>query len=256
MLAKSYMADKKFDKARELYARVPDSLMTAESRKYYVASIFSSGGDTIKAMEILRKLVDENPSDCVLSMELGNRSFQLKRNSDVVSIFTKRIANCPNEPKATPYLFIGLAYLRDKKYDSAIVALSNSIVADSSGSNMQAYLWLMNSYYSNKQYDKSVEVARQIIQKPVDNANKQMWATAYFFIGKSRFDAKDYKGAISNIEESLKLDPESGQSYLFMAASYQFLQDKDNACKYYHLGLKHDPKNVDLQKNMKALGCS
>jgi hypothetical protein len=33
------------------------------------------------------------------------------------------------------------------------------------------------------------------------------------------------------------------------------MSDKDNACRYYRKALQYNPKSVDAQKNLKALGC-
>ncbi len=254
MLAKSYLATKEYAKSREMYARVSDTLMTPEERKFQVASILSSGGDTTMALGILRKVMDANPADCSVAKELGRLSYNLKRYDEVVEVFGRFVANCPNEPKASPYLYIGLAEFSRKQYEPAIVALNKSIEADSS--YVQAYYWLMNAHATNKQMEKAVAVAQVLTARNIDEKeNAKILATAYFFMGNERFQAKDYQGAIKEFEKAVKYDPENSQSYLFSAYSYQFLKDKENACKNYRLTIKYDPKNADAKKNMTALGC-
>jgi hypothetical protein len=34
------------------------------------------------------------------------------------------------------------------------------------------------------------------------------------------------------------------------------MNDKDNACKYYHLTLKYDPSSPEAKKYLKQIGCS
>jgi tetratricopeptide (TPR) repeat protein len=253
MLAKSYYAVKQYAKSRDMYALVADTAMDDEATKLYGSSILLSGGDTTKALSIYRKLLDAHPQDCSLSMSFGNLLYTMKRWDDVIDVFTKRLATCPNEPKGTPYLYIGLANYTQKRYDQAIQALTSATQADTS--MVQAYYWLMNAYATNKQFDKSAEVAKEMIDHGFEKTNPKEVSTAHFFLGKSKFDAKDYKGAVEEFDQASKLNPESAQNYLFAAFAYQFQSDKDNACKYYRLVLKYDPQNADAKKNMKALGC-
>lgn len=253
MLAKSYYAAKDYAKAREMYALLPDGTLDEENTKLYGSSILLSGGDTTKALAIYKKMVDAHPQDCSLSMGFGNLLYTMKRWDDVIDVFTKRMASCPAEPKGTPYLYIGLANYTQKRYDQAIQALTSATEADSS--MVQAYYWLMNAYATNKQFDKAADVAHQMIARGFEKSNPKEVATAYFFLGKAKFDAKDYKGAADEFEQSTKLNPDYTQAYLFTAFSYQFLGDKDNTCKYYRIVLKNDPQNADAKKNMKALGC-
>lgn len=253
MLAKSYYAAKEYAKAREMYGMLPDTALDLESTKLYGSSILLSGGDTARAIGLYRKLLDANPNDCSLSMGIGNLLYQMKRWDDVIDVFTKRMAACPSEPKGTPYLYIGLANYTQKRYDQAIQALSGSIAADSS--TIQPYFWLMNAYATNKQMDKAAEVAQTMAGRDFDKTNPKEMATAHFFIGKVKFDAKDYNGAVAEFEKSVKLNPEYTQSYLFEAFAYQYLNDKDGACRSYRMVLKYDPNNADAKKNMKALGC-
>ena len=113
----------------------------------------------------------------------------------------------------------------------------------------------MNAYASQKQFGKAAEIGRVMAARGMDKTNPKEVATGYFFGGTDRFTAKDFKGAIAELDKSLKLNPENAQAYLYTAFSYQSMSDKENACKYYKLVLKYDPKNADASKNMKAIGC-
>ncbi|MBS1912470.1 MAG: tetratricopeptide repeat protein [Bacteroidetes bacterium] len=253
MLGKSYYASKEYVKAREAYALVSDSLFNTEGRKLYISSIMQSGGDTNKAVDMYRKLVADNPKDCDMSLSLGGLLYSMKRYDEVISVFTTRMTNCPDAPKTNPYLYIGLAYFTQNKYDQTVEALNNSIAADST--NAQAYYWLMNAYAKKEQYVKAGDLARVMVARGMDKTNPKEVATGYFFAGADRFKAKDYRGALTEFEKVIKLSPENAQAYLYMAYSYQLSKDKDNACRSYKLALKYDPKNAEALKNMKALGC-
>ncbi len=252
MLAKSYYAAKDYPKAAQMYALLPDTALNAEALKLFGSSLMLSG-DTARALDVYRKLVASNPTDCELSSSLGNQLYKTKRYQEAIDVFTKRMVSCPTEPMATPLLYIGLSNYTLKKYDSAISAFSRSIAADSS--QALPYYWLMNSFATTKQMGKAAGVARGFVQRGFEKTNPDWVATAYFFMGVDAFSSKKYKEAIDYFDQAIKLKPDYVMAYLYTAFSYQSLTDKENACKYYKLTLKYDPSNADAKKNMKALGC-
>lgn len=258
MLAKSYYAVKDYEKARDIYATLPDSVMDSEALQFYASAMLvtsKTAADTARAMDSYLRLVEKDPTNCDLSMEVGNMLYKMKRYDEVIDVFTRRMATCPEQPKATPYLFIGLSQFTQKRYDSAIAALEHSIAADSA--TVASYYWLLNANAAKKEFDRAADVARVMDKRGFasDEKNAATMATAYFFIGLEAFQAKDYKGAITYMERAAKLKPDYADAYLYSGFAYHSLTDKDNACKYYRLALKYSPKNADAQKNLKALGC-
>jgi tetratricopeptide (TPR) repeat protein len=253
MLALSYYADKNYAKSAQLYAMIPDSAMDSLSYTLYGQSTLLSGGDTARGVATFKKLIGLYPQDCNLSMGYGTMFYRMKRYQDAVDVFSKRLIDCPNEPTAIPNLYVGVSQYTLKRYDQAIDALTKAAAADSS--NLQAHYWLMNAYGAKSQNAKAVEVARVITRIGTEKDAPQV-AQAWAIIGKSRYDAKDYKGAIDAFNSSLRLNPESVSANMFTAISYHYLKDKENACKYYRLVLKYNPGNADAIKNMKTLGCN
>jgi tetratricopeptide (TPR) repeat protein len=257
MLAKSYMAVKDFPKAVAMYRLVPDSAMDAEATKFYGAALINTG-DTLGALAVYTRVTEQNPKDCETSLQLGNMLYKMKRYDQVVDVFTRRIANCPEQPAATPYLFIGLSQFSMKRYDEAIAALGRSIAADSASPQaFQSYYWLMNANAAKKDFAAAAAVARTMEKRGYasDAANAQGMATGYFFIGLEAFQAKKYKEAIDAMEKATKLKSDYADAYLYSGFAYHSLTDKENACKHYKLALRYSPNNKDAQKNLKALGC-
>jgi Tfp pilus assembly protein PilF len=253
MIAKSYYAAKDYAKAREAYGLVKPAALNQEATKLYVSSILLSGGDTLKAVDMYKRVVDANPTDCDLSGGLGSLLYSMKRYDDVIQVFTNRITNCPAQSPSSAYLFIGLSHFAKNRIDEAVDALNKAVASDTS--SVQAHFWLMNAYAKKDNFAKAGEVGRLMASRGMDKSNPKEVATGYFFAGTEKFKAKDYKGAIAEYDRAMKLNPESAQAYLYTAFSYQYQSDKDNACKYYNLALKYDPKNADVRKNMKTIGC-
>ncbi len=269
MVAKGYYAqaqsatkDGRADSARMLYqlasnayGTVQDTLLKKEDRVLYGFSILQGGGDTAKAIGIYRALVNEFPNDCDLSIQIGSRLYTMKRYQDVIEIFTKRNANCPDVSSASPYLYIGLSNYTLGNFPEAITALNSSIAADSTMT--QAYYWLMNVYANGKvdKVDSAAHIADLMIARGMAAENPKEVGMGYYFKGVSKFESKEYKAAIDELQKSIELNEDFSASYLFTAFCYQFLNEKSNACKYYKLTLQHDPDNATAKKNMASLGC-
>jgi tetratricopeptide (TPR) repeat protein len=256
MLGKAYYAIKEFGKSAASYAQAPDGALDQEALKLYGSAILSSGGDTTAAIGIYRRLIATNPQDCEMSLSFAGLLYKMKRYDDVISVLQKRMADCPTESKATPYLYIGLSQYTLKRNDSAIAAFSEAIRADSA--QFDPYYWLANAYAGQGKYDKVMDVVRvaegrnMTAEKP-DNGKKL--SQIYVLVAFDAFKAKNYTRAIEQADRAAKADPGNSKAYLVAAYSYQSLSDKENACKYYRLVLKADPNNADAKKNMKALGC-
>lgn len=254
MLAYSYMAVKDYPRAVSMYRLVPDSAMDAEATQYYGAALLNTG-DTTGALAVFVRVVEANPKDCETSLQLGNMLYKMKRYDQVVDVFTRRIANCPEQAAATPYLFIGLSQFSLKRYDEAIAALNSSIAADST--SFQSYYWLMNANAAKKDFAAAAYIARVMERRgfAANAANAQGMSTGYFFAGLEAFQAKKYKESIEYMEKATRLKSDYAQAYLYAGFAYHSLTDKDNACKYYKLALRYSPNDKDAQKNLKALGC-
>jgi len=62
-------------------------------------------------------------------------------------------------------------------------------------------------------------------------------------LGDLRFDAGQYKEAITYYEQSLALDPKNTRVRADMANAYAYTGNPDRAISEYETGLKYDPKN-------------
>lgn len=254
MLAKSYVAVKDWPKAVAMYKLVPDTAMDNEATQFFGAALMNTG-DTAGAIAAYTRLIDRDPKDCETSLQLGNLLYKMKRHDQVVDVFTRRIANCPEQPASTPYLFIGLSQFSLKRYDEAIAALNRSIAADST--QFQTYYWLMNANAAKKDFAAAADVARTMERRgfAAEAANAQGMAAGYFFAGLDAFQAKKYKESIAYMDRATKLKSDYGDAYLYAGFAYHSLTDKENACRYYKLALRYSPGNKDAQKNLAALGC-
>jgi tetratricopeptide (TPR) repeat protein len=254
MLGKSYYADKKYDLARKEYEMVPDSSLGIEGTKLYASALMLSGDDTSRALTLYKKMSDANPGDCELSGQLGSMLYSTGRYNDAIDVWSKRMTSCPGNDVGTAYFYIGLSQFALKRYDKAVDALKSCIAADTSVE--QAYYWLLNAYGAKKDFARGADVARLMEERDFQVSHPRWIATAWYFAGIAQFQAKKFKEAVPLFERGVKADPSFTENYLYIAFSYQSINDKDNACKYYNQVIRMGGENVKIARdNMKSLGC-
>ena len=113
----------------------------------------------------------------------------------------------------------------------------------------------MNALTALKQTEGIGMVFDAMLRNIPEDSDTNKLAAAYYFNGSAKFKAKDYEGAIVDMQKAIEIKPDYTLAYLYVAVSYHSLKDKTNACKFYRKTLQYDPENSTAQTNLKKLGC-
>ena len=68
---------------------------------------------------------------------------------------------------------------------------------------------------------------------------------AYYYRGCTRINAKQYQGAIDDLEKAVELKPDYADAYFNLGRTYYMMQDEDKACEYYKLAAKYGRPNLE-----------
>ena len=60
------------------------------------------------------------------------------------------------------------------------------------------------------------------------------------------FNEENFEKAIKYLEKDIVFNPKSSESYILLGKSYEGLEDKDNALKYYEIAFTLIPHNLEL----------
>ena len=60
------------------------------------------------------------------------------------------------------------------------------------------------------------------------------------------FNEENFEKAIKYLEKDIIFNPKSSESYILLGKSYEGLEDKDNALKYYEIAFTLIPHNLEL----------
>ena len=60
------------------------------------------------------------------------------------------------------------------------------------------------------------------------------------------FNEENFEKAIKYLEKDIVFNPKSSESYILLGKSYEGLEDRDNALKYYEIAFTLIPHNLEL----------
>jgi len=148
-----------------------------------------------------------------------------------------------NNDYAVPYYGRGLAYESQSKQTEAATDYEKAILIDPkyAEANCQYGLILINKGIKDQgciclQKAKSKKYEKAISSYSSNNCNDM--AVAFLNSGKIKLDAKDYKNAIEDFTNGIKLNNEIDQLYIKRAECYKALKQIDKAINDYNKALK------------------
>lgn len=258
-LADCYLAVKNYTKAKETYQELETNSTKFSSIDYrkYGQSCFLSG-DTLSAIKNFRKAIDmDKENNCNLMYFLGTLLSSQKNYAASNEILLMRLntGTCQDSLNSKVYYIIGSNFIFSNQADSSITYLEKSLELDPK--NMFAEIYLGDAYIQIKNEKLGLDKYKSVIAKeeadPTLNRNALLQAFAK--LSNYYLDKKNYQELNKNSKRWSELFPENAFSFLYLAVSYQGMNDKENACKNYSKVLKIDPNNSTAKKNRELLSC-
>jgi len=214
-------------------------------------------GDTTEAMIAFKELINRNPQQCDLLMNLGQLSRFVKNYEDAIFFFSKRLENCQNTNRIGKTIFyIGASYMSLEKMDTALIYFKKAIEEDPN--DVLSYVY-QGDVYSKLGFNDSSKISFKLaIEKGVADTTEQgknFVNQAYAKLCGIVFDEKNYKELHKTASEWTQFDPNYSYAFLYLGIASQGLEDKDAACRSYRKVIQLDPKNKPAQEMVKKLGC-
>ncbi len=237
-----YQQKKDYRRAIEAY----DSVLTLEPNNpkalFYKASLLAETGDKQTALNLYKT---------VLTFEPQNQQAREAISSIVRETMTptEYIGYLSKEGTLDELYDYSYKLHKDGKIEEAIHGYRAYIQKDQTKAD--AYVNLGICYASQDDYGSAITMLNVAKEKfPTNNlvlkTLKEMqgdYTSTRIAAASSSFEAKDYKKAI---EQYLEIKPETENTMLGVAASYQALNDYDNAINYYKKAESLNPKNAEI----------
>ncbi|MBO5738235.1 tetratricopeptide repeat protein [bacterium] len=242
-----FQQQKDYLKALKSYESVLALYPDNTQANLYKAQVLSLMGNKKEAFRLYQKVLSLDPTNAVAKSEIVGVMQDTMSPREFVAYLTEKAKN----DKSASSMLYDYAYKlhKDNKIDDAINAYN--AVLSSNTSNTDAYVNLAICYASKNDYknaEKVLNVAKtkfptnNLVLKTLQDVQKDSLSTALASASRS-YENKDFKTAH---QQYLSIKPATEESLLGVAASYQSMEDFDNAIDYYKKAMSISPKNSEI----------
>ena len=237
-----YQQKKDYRRAIEAY----DSVLTLEpgnaKAMFYKASALAEMGDKQTALNMYKSVVTLDPNN----MEARNAVAGLLKDTMSPTEYIDYLSKNGTEDELYDYTY---KLHKEGKIDEAIRGYRAYLQKDQTKAD--AYVNLGICYASKDDYGAAITTLNVAKDKfPTNNlvlkTLKEMqgdYVSTQLAAAAASYDAKNYKKAI---KQYLEIKPETENTMLGVAASYQALNDYDNAITYYKKAQALNAKNAEI----------
>lgn len=174
----------------------------------HMAGILASGGQGEKALGVLNRAIEQNPETGEAYFSKGLLLLNLKRQAEAEEAMRAGLARSPEV--AIGHYHMGRVLLESGKAEEAMASFERAISVNASFE--PAYLALASIYESRREKDRAVGVLKKYLQ----NVNPRNRDIRHQLV-RLYVDAKDYQGAIKELEDLVAEDPSDLDAQLRMA---------------------------------------
>ncbi len=232
---------------------------------YYGNTLLKLKKDTAqidKGLQNLLKAYQMDTTDYELFSNIATFAYQYNRFAFASEVISKKIAM--GKANSADYLNLGKVYYKTKQYGKADTTFTQLTKIDST--NIQAYMWLANTYASNEIDNKLPGIAKLKFEKlaeigAMDSVKfKNELFQAYSYLGayylltvKPTNNGK----ASTYFEKLTTLDPKNKQwlskGFQGLAAVFQNKKDYPKAIEYCNKVLEIEPNNLGIKTMKESL---
>ncbi|MHB1685891.1 MAG: tetratricopeptide repeat protein [Ignavibacteriaceae bacterium] len=237
-LGKIYMAEKKWERALEIYSGLA---VTDSTNSYFYEQLGkckSSLGDIDGALVNYKCANRLNPKNLNTILDLSYLLYLQKQLDSAINVVDAGLNYFPHSIEL--WNRRGDIYFIIPNYDQAIFSYSKAWDNGDTSASTQKNIGIC--YYWEKDYDS----AKTYLEKSIELNNKD--AIAYFYLGASLKEQKQYKTAIDNFKQAASLLRSEFLSNVYgqIGAAYQLNGKYCLAADFYQDALRENPTDRSM----------
>jgi tetratricopeptide (TPR) repeat protein len=240
----------------------PDKIITRDYLYYgHVLLKLKKNDEQIdKGLEMLTKAYNEDPTNLDVLGEIVVSAYFNKRFPIAVEMINKKIE--AGVAETDDYMYLGKTYYQMGNFTKADSVFSAITVKEPQ--NVQAYLWIANTYASLDP-DSKEGLAQPKYQKVIEVAStdtvkfKQELFESYSYMGSYYLLSQrpDYEKAEYYYQKIIDLDPANKKwqtkGYLSIGVIYTKRKEYNTALSYYKKAQLLNPNDTDIQKTIDGI---
>ncbi len=246
IIKKGYKLFPKNDEILNIYS----SLNSENSdEKYNLALSYLNEGEYKKAISVYNQI---EPKTASVYEAIGTCYRQLGDYKNSVANYKKSIELNPDNSET--YYALGIAYIEANSLKSAKEAFKKSLQKNNSNAKAKQML----SYIEQKEIGKNIDSAYASYEKKdYSSALRQLSAALqsypndpklYYYRGLTKFDLKDYDGAVSDFKKTVSLDRNFTDAYYNLAEALEKTDKQKEALYMYEKYLGAENNDSELAK--------
>jgi tetratricopeptide (TPR) repeat protein len=254
-LAQCLFQQERFGEALKEYETVKPHIQLKVKDIERMAAAALKVSDTTKTIMYYKEVIQRDSTKCNLMYQLANLTIYMKDYQNAIYFLDTRNKNCKDSMQSKVYYLLGTSYFSLDSADTAAVLLKKAVELDSN--NLQARIYMADVMVSlDKKDEAKNEFEQSLAIALADTAKyKREITQAYAKLCNMLLDMKQFKEMNTVTKKWLDYDAKSAYAWIYHGISWQGMGDKENACRAYRKGLKYNPKNGFLNKQVKKLQC-
>ena len=233
---------KEYQKAIQSYDSVLTLYPNNTQALLYKGQVYKEMGDSKTALNMYKRVLAIDPANAAAKDEIAS----VIKDTMSPAEYINYLAQNGNESDIYDYAY---KLHKDNKIDEAISGYKAVIAKNAS--NVDAYVNLGICYATKEDYNNAINIlntakskfpTNNLVLKTLQSVQNDSVSTKLATASTS-YENKDYKKAI---QQYLTINPATEDSMLGVAASYQALEDYNNAIEYYKKAEKINPKNAEI----------
>lgn len=233
---------KEYQKAIQSYDSVLTLYPNNTQALLYKGQVYKEMGDSKTALNMYKRVLAIDPANAAAKDEIAS----VIKDTMSPAEYINYLAQNGNESDIYDYTY---KLHKDNKIDEAISGYKAVIAKNAS--NVDAYVNLGICYATKEDYNSAINIlntakskfpTNNLVLKTLQSVQNDSVSTKLATASTS-YENKDYKKAI---QQYLAINPATEDSMLGVAASYQALEDYNNAIEYYKKAEKINPKNAEI----------
>ncbi|XP_055874018.1 tetratricopeptide repeat protein 37-like [Biomphalaria glabrata] len=239
-----YLDQGKVDDAQTCANYLPQDSLPVQTLK---ATILFAKKDFMSALQILKKIVAEDPSDFRTTLKLGQTLWELRNSQDIADVKEQCFNTLLKAAKLDPlhfesFLYLGYFY-RDIQRDKTKARRCFQKAYDLNSASTETGIALVDSLMEEEEQTQCVRILEQATSQAAAGHAKWAWLR----LGLYQIKQNDFDAAIISLQSALRGDPQDNHVWECLAEAYLQRGSYNAALKAFTKASELDPNSLYCQ---------